>query len=199
LDPWHEVLARVATTGAEPDINLLLVGNVAGAAVPGIGRVLAGHTGISVGALLLAPRSRGVVELRSADREVAPAIRLRLAEDRDDIQRLMNGVRLAWGIVRAQPFARLLERVFLWTDRMVAEDVLLRRAVTSFVSPTWHAAGTARMGSASDPAAVVDEECRVHGIDGLRVVDASVMPQIVRAPTNLTCIMLAERVAEWMS
>jgi choline dehydrogenase len=101
-------------------------------------------------------------------------------------------------VVRSEPFARLVARVFLWTERMVGEDALLRRAVTNFVSPTWHAAGTARMGPATDAAAVVDERCRVHGVEGLRVADASVMPSIVRAPTGLTCIMLAERVAEWM-
>jgi choline dehydrogenase len=54
------------------------------------------------------------------------------------------------------------------------------------------------MGPSSDPEAVVDERCRVHGLGGLRVVDASIMPTIVRANTNLTCIMIGERVADWM-
>lgn len=110
----------------------------------------------------------------------------------------MNGVRLAWSVVRSAPFAPVVSRTFLWTDRMVDDDALLRRAVANFVSPTWHAAGTARMGTADDPGAVVDERLNVHGVAGLRVADASVMPTIVRAPTNLTCIMLAERAAEWM-
>jgi len=55
------------------------------------------------------------------------------------------------------------------------------------------------MGPDSDKEAVVDQYCRVRGLDGLRVVDASVMPNIVRANTNLTCIMIDERAAEWMS
>lgn len=197
-DPWHEAMARVATTGAEPDINLLLVANVRGAAIPGIGAVLGGDPGISVGALLLAPRSRGTVELTHADPKAAPAIRLALGTDPDDLLRLMNGVRLAWSVVRSAPFAPVTSRTFLWTQRMVDDDTLLRRAVANFVSPTWHAAGTARMGAAGDPGAVVDERLGVHGVPGLRVADASVMPTIVRAPTNLTCIMLAERAAEWM-
>ena len=54
------------------------------------------------------------------------------------------------------------------------------------------------MGPASDPEAVVDQECRVRGVEGLHVVDASVMPTIPRANTNLTCIMIGERVADWM-
>ena len=54
------------------------------------------------------------------------------------------------------------------------------------------------MGKSGDPGAVVDQECRVHGVQQLRVVDASIMPSIPRANINLTCIMIAERVAEWM-
>jgi len=62
----------------------------------------------------------------------------------------------------------------------------------------YHPVGTVKMGPANDPMAVVDQYCCVRGIEGLRVVDASVMPNIVRANTNLTCIMIAERVADWM-
>jgi choline dehydrogenase len=54
------------------------------------------------------------------------------------------------------------------------------------------------MGPENDPMAVVDQYCRVRGVEGLRVVDASIMPNIVRANTNLTCIMIGERVADWM-
>jgi hypothetical protein len=66
------------------------------------------------------------------------------------------------------------------------------------VGTIFHPAGTAKMGPGNDPGAVVDQECRVRGIEGLRVVDASVMPTIPRANTNLTCIMIGERVADWM-
>ena len=54
------------------------------------------------------------------------------------------------------------------------------------------------MGPSSDPMAVVDQRCRVHGLEGLRVVDASVMPDVIRANTNATTIMIGERVADWM-
>jgi choline dehydrogenase-like flavoprotein len=66
------------------------------------------------------------------------------------------------------------------------------------VGTIFHPAGTAKMGPGNDPGAVVDQECRVRGIEGLRVVDASVMPTIPRANTNLTCIMIGEHVAEWL-
>jgi choline dehydrogenase len=66
------------------------------------------------------------------------------------------------------------------------------------VTTLFHPAGTARMGPDGDAGAVVDQHCRVRGLEGLRVVDASVMPNVPRANTNLTCIMVGERVAEWM-
>ena len=73
------------------------------------------------------------------------------------------------------------------------DDWLMRN-----VSTTHHISGTCKMGPASDPLAVVDQHCRVHGLEGLLVVDASVMPNIVRANTNATTIMIAERVADWV-
>ena len=61
-----------------------------------------------------------------------------------------------------------------------------------------HLSGTCKMGPASDPMAVVDQFGRVHGIENLRVADASVMPDVIRANTNLTTIMIGERVADWI-
>lgn len=70
----------------------------------------------------------------------------------------------------------------------------MRRTVLHYVHPV----GTARMGPDGDPGAVVDQHCRVRGVSNLRVVDASVMPTIPRANTNLTCLMIGERAAGWM-
>jgi choline dehydrogenase len=81
----------------------------------------------------------------------------------------------------------------------MGEDSLLRGAVTRFACPLWHPVGTARMGAGTDPGAVVDQYLRVHQVRGLRITDASVMPSIPSAPTNLTCIMIAERAAAWAS
>jgi choline dehydrogenase len=74
--------------------------------------------------------------------------------------------------------------------------VALERYARAFVAPWYHASGTCRMGPAGQGASVVDDRLRVHGVDGLRVVDASVMPAIVRAPTNLTVMAIAEHAAE---
>ena len=80
---------------------------------------------------------------------------------------------------------------------MLKEIVNLTAEVVNCTT-IFHPVGTAKMGPESDPMAVVDQYCRVRGVAGLRVVDASVMPNIVRANTNVTCMMIGERVAEWM-
>ena len=195
-DPMHQVLARISSRGEPaPDLNLTLVNTLAGLAVPGIAEVLRGRPAMSLHATLLSPASRGTVTL---GRDGEPVIALRLASEPDDVERLMAGMRQVWELVRQSELAAHLDRVLVWTDRMVQEDAMLRRAVTRFVSPAWHPCGTARMGPADDPGAVVDQQLNVHGVDGLRVVDASVLPSVPSAPTNLSSVMIAERAAGWM-
>jgi choline dehydrogenase len=195
--PWHEVMARLAVDGPDPDVSLFLAGNVATGGLPGVGAALAGRTAMSVSTVLLSPVSRGEVRLREDDPDGPPRIALRLAEAEADRRRLAAGVRVAWSLLTGGPFAGLTERVLAWTGRMVGDDAMLDSAIGRFVCPLWHPVGTARMGPAGDPLAVVDQRLRVHGVDGLAVVDASVMPTIPRAPTNLTCMAIAERAAAW--
>jgi choline dehydrogenase len=195
----HSVMARLAVAGeADPDVSISVTNNIAIPDMPGVGPVVGDRPCVSVAAALLAPASRGRVELRAGDPDGPPVITLRLASAPEDVQRLMGGTRFAWSLVRTAPLADLLARTFVWTDRMVSDDKLLKAAIPRFVSPMWHAVGTARMGPAGDRMAVVDEHCRVHGVAGLRVVDASVMPSIPRGTPNLTCMVIAERAAEWM-
>ncbi|MGW3498382.1 GMC family oxidoreductase [Streptomyces sp. NPDC001020] len=196
-EAMHQVLARVAGPDGVPELNLTLVNTVNGLEVPGMAGVLRGRTAFSLHASLLSPRSRGRVALDPAAPDGAPVIELRLAHDPWDVDRLMHGVRMLWDAVTGGHLAPLTERLFLWTERTVRDDDLLRRAVGRFVCPSWHPAGTAAMGPASRREAVVDERFRVHGLRGLRVVDASAMPSVPAAPVNLTAIMLGERAASW--
>lgn len=196
--PWHEVMARIATTGAAPDVSIFLAGNVDTRGLPGIAAAVGGRMAMSISTVLLSPTSRGEVGLVDGDPEGPPRIELHLAETAADLARLAAGLRLAWSLVTAGPLAELTERLLAWTDRMVGDETLLRRAIERFVCPLWHPVGTARMGTDDDPLAVVDERCRVHGVAGLAVVDASVMPSIPSAPTHLTCMAIAERAAAWM-
>ncbi|MFC8449570.1 GMC family oxidoreductase [Kitasatospora sp. NPDC057223] len=195
-DPMHQVLARISSRGGPtPDLNLTLVNTLAGLAVPGIAEVLRGRPAMSLHATLLSPASRGAVTLGP---DGGPVIALRLASEPEDVDRLMAGMRQVWELVRHAELGGHLDRVLVWTERMVQDDALLRRSVTRFVSPAWHPCGTARMGPADDPGAVVDQQLNVHGVDALRVVDASVMPAVPSAPTNLSSVMIAERAAGWM-
>ena len=81
-------------------------------------------------------------------------------------------------------------------DSLLKDDKALTEFVTGGVAGVWHASGTARMGSADDRMAVTNGAGRVHGVEGLRVVDASIMPSIPRANTNTPTIMMAERIAD---
>jgi len=84
------------------------------------------------------------------------------------------------------------------TDRDLATDTALDSWLLKNVAIQFHSAGTCKMGPASDLLTVVDQFCHVHGLEGLRVVDTSVMPNVIRANTNATVIMIAERVADWI-
>jgi 5-(hydroxymethyl)furfural/furfural oxidase len=81
---------------------------------------------------------------------------------------------------------------------LMADDAALTEFVSGGVGGVWHASGTCRMGRADDPLAVTDGAGRVHGVPGLRICDASLMPAIPRANTNIPTIMLAERIADLM-
>lgn len=91
----------------------------------------------------------------------------------------------------------ILERVAP-TEADLVSDEALDAWLLRNLDTLYHTSGTCKMGPASDPLAVVDQFCHVRGLTGLRVVDTSVMPDVIRANTNATVIMIAERVAEWI-
>jgi choline dehydrogenase len=113
------------------------------------------------------------------------------------MRRLMAALRLCWQLATAPEIMQFAERI-PFTEEMITSDEAMEAVLRASVSHTAHASGTAKMGPASDPLAVVDQYGRVYGVENLRVVDASIMPNIPRANTNLTCMMIGERVAGWM-
>jgi choline dehydrogenase len=144
------------------------------------------------------PRSRGTLTLASTDPAVQPTLTLNYLSDPEDMRRMVEGVRLAWKIGKSPKIRAFAERPVILTDEMVASDAAVEGYLRETVGTIFHPVGTARMGPEGDRMAVVDAHCRVRGVDGLRVVDASIMPGIPRANTNLTCIMIGERVSDWM-
>ena len=151
-----------------------------------------------VGAVLMRPHSTGRLSLASTDPFVAPRIDLNYLDDPRDSARMIEAWRIGRDLRRTEPFTSLVE-CLLVDDATLDDDQALDSLIREQVTTTFHPAGTAPMGLGDDERAVVDAHGRVHGINGLRVVDASIMPTSVRSNTNLTVIMMAERVASWMA
>jgi choline dehydrogenase len=147
------------------------------------------------------PRSTGWVRLRSADPTAPPRIHLGLLEHSDDMARMIEAVRLARRLGRQPPVRALIAGRELAPGELGDDDdrAVLGQVLRAQVGAYHHPVRTCRMGP--DPAigAVVDERARVHGIEALRVVDASIMPHVPSANTNLATLMLAERVAAFIS
>jgi choline dehydrogenase len=139
----------------------------------------------------LKPRSRGAVTLASADPLAAPCIRMNYLSVPHDVSVLEEGIVLARRLGESRAY-----------DHLRGEEVEpgastqdLAQFARHKADSIYHAAGTCRMGPASDRAAVVDHALRVHGVEGLRVADASIMPVIVNAPTHAACVMIGEKCA----
>jgi len=176
--------------GGRPDLHLfpiLLPLAPAGCTPPDAGYALV--------AAVTQPASRGSVRLAGAAPQTRPLIDPGLlADDRDlDLDRLEAGLRLVRRAA-AQPGLAGLARAEVWPGPDVRDPAGLRGYIRRGVGSYWHPAGTCRMGR--DPAAVVDPDLRVHGLAGLRVADASVMPTIPNAHPNATVLAIAERAAD---
>jgi len=143
-------------------------------------------------------RSRGRLILSNTDALAPPGIVLEYAQDPEDLRRLLDGMRRAWQVATSEPLAPFIERISILSQSIVDDDDQLAGVVKLFSQSGFHPVGTAKMGPPADTMAVVDERLRVHGIEGLCVVDASVMPGVPSANTNLPTMMIAERAAELM-
>jgi choline dehydrogenase len=155
-----------------------------------------GETDIRVGCRLEFPFSKGALEVTSLDIGVQPALDYQFLTDPGDRQRLREAVRACARLFQDPALRQVAGRRISPTDAQLADDAALDDWLQRTVTIAGHTACTCRMGPASDPLAVVDQFCRVHGLEGLRVVDASVMPDLVRANTNATVIMMGERAAD---
>ena len=142
--------------------------------------------------------SAGELRLRSSNPDDPPVMEFRYMTDPWDLQRAREGVRLSVRLGDHPAFLGLFTRRISPGDADLASDEALDAWLLENVGTQYHTSGTCKMGPADDPMAVVDQYCRVHGIDGLRVVDTSVMPDVIRANTNCTAVLIAERVADWV-
>ena len=156
-----------------------------------------GH-GYSCHVCLLRPKSRGSVTLASPDPLAAPLIDPAFLSDSDDTARLVRGFKLMRHIL-AQPALAQYGGREVAASSAAQTDAEIEAYVRQHADTIYHPVGTCRMGPAHQAAeggSVVDADLRVHGLQGLRVVDASVMPQIVGGDTNAPTIMIAEKASE---
>ena len=188
--PFAEGAAFLKTDPAlpRPDIQLHFVIGI----VDDHARKLHPGHGFSCHICVLRPKSMGTVRLASADPSAAPLIDPQFLADREDLEVLVAGTRIARRIMQTAPLADFVAReLYINGDPSDAEleDHIRERADTIY-----HPVGTCRMGGDSN--AVVDPQLRVNGVEGLRVVDASIMPRLIGGNTNAPTIMIAEKAAD---
>jgi choline dehydrogenase len=151
-----------------------------------------GH-GFTIGFALVQPKSRGYIKLPSRDPLQPPLIQPNYCAADEDMQTLIAGLNLARQIGQAAAFDAYRGEEFL-PGSDVQEEKALRAFIRKYVQTLYHPVGTCKM--ENDPQAVVNSQLQVHGVEGLRVVDASVMPTITTGNTNAPTIMIAEKAAD---
>ena len=161
----------------------------------GIGEPHTGHA-VVMGPILLKPRSRGSITLRSADPLDKPVIDPRYLTDDEGADRaaLMAGLRITANIADTPTMRGLLRGVVRPSGASELDDATLERALETVSHTLYHPVGTCRMGR--DEASIVDPELRVRGVSGLRVADASIMPTIIRGHTHAPSVMIGEKAAD---
>ena len=162
---------------------------------PGKVYILDEFPGMTAGAWAHRPQSAGHVRARSADVFQDPVIQPNYLSDANDRRVTLGGIRLIRHLLHSQQLAPFVDSEAMPGPDVQSDDALLDYAYANG-STTYHLIGTARMGPATDPTAVVDDQLRVHGLQGLRVVDASIMPAMPSANTYATTLMIAEKASD---
>ena len=178
---------KVLEESATPDVQILFAN---GSFAPGPVRRLDDKPGMTGGMWQMRPLSTGYVEAKSADPRAAPAINPRYLSHETDRRAAIGGLRFVRRLFAAPALARYAIGE-IQPGRDVESDEALLDYLRRTGSTVFHATCTCKMGR--DPMAVVDAELKVHGLDGLRVIDASVMPAVTSTNTNAPTIMIAEK------
>lgn len=148
--------------------------------------------GVTLTSCLLRPKARGTVRLRSSDPTDKPLVDCRFFGHDDDLRLTIKALAVARQVLSTEPAASLISGEML-PGADVARDEDLQQYCNRMVKTNYHPVGTARMGRADDPMAVVDKELRVRGIASLRVIDCSAMPSLPSGNTNAPAMALADR------
>lgn len=158
-------------------------------------KVKANRDGFTIHVCQLRPESRGQVSLASADPYADPAILTNFLAAEEDRRVVREGIRMAREVA-AQEALSPYRAEEIWPGAHVQSDADIDAWVRAKGETIYHPVGTAKMGTKNDPLAVVDKDCKVIGLEGLRVVDASVIPALIGGNTNAPTIMIAEKIAD---
>lgn len=155
--------------------------------------------GYVIAPCLLRPHSRGRVQLASNNPKDKPLIDLNYLGDQRDVDLLIEAIKIAYRIGNSNAFKDMNNGPVQIDPAQINDDDALENLVRKYINTAYHPACTCKMGTADDPTAVVDAKLRVHGIDNLRVVDASIMPDIIGGNTNAPTFMIAEKASDMIS
>ena len=139
----------------------------------------------------------GQLRLASTDPHDQPALNYNYFQEEFDLSRMREAVRVCINLLENDHYKDVADELLDPKPADLESDEALNDWLKRVVSTSQHISGTCKIGSADDPMAVVDQHCRVHGLENLHVADASVMPDCIRANTNCTTIMIAERKSDW--
>lgn len=148
-------------------------------------------SGVGIMVILIRPESRGFVGLKSADHLEDPIIQPNVLSDQRDMEVLKKGILKAKAILESKAFQKYMKGIIPFPKKF--DDESLESHIRKSLETLYHPVGTCKMGQ--DGMAVVDSKLKVHGIDGLRIADASIMPTIISGNTNAACIMIGEKAA----
>lgn len=191
-DPRFQLMARFTAPGAaEPDdMQLVLTSWLDLRPTPMLAEAAGAEVVAALRVALLCPSGHGQLLLSSSDPMAPPRIELNFASEPEDMRRFLAGLRLAWQVANAPGMAGALQRIACLDEAIISSDSRLTEYVRTHVGTYRHALGTVPMGVDDDPCAVLDQHCRVRGLDSLSVVDASVFPTVPRVVGHLTLSLL---------
>ncbi len=189
--PIIQTILRYTAPGSDKR-NDLQIEQISFAGKPG------GPPMFAIAAVLEYQYGRGELLLSSADPLAAPIVRNRFCEDERDLTRLVGCMQDTLRFAATSPLKGMTESIAFPDPARGTDTATLASLCRKLSASGYHPSGTAKMGPKEDAMAVVDQYGRCHGVDGLVVADASIMPSVPRANTNLTCIMIGEKVGEWL-
>jgi choline dehydrogenase-like flavoprotein len=153
--------------------------------------------GLTITTVVIKPKSRGTVRLRSANPDDMPLVSPNLLSHPEDARRMIDGQRFFLRAFQTSPLKERIREVRIPDPKDVSDEAIMKHC-KRFVKTNYHPSGTARMGSSGDPMAVLDARMRVRGVEGLRVCDLSAMPDINAGNTNAPAMMMGSRCAAFI-